>query len=140
MGKEKILLSDIISYTRLRVGMFYAHALRSAVVAAVAVGCAASRPDHFTGTLQPQGGACDPPSRAWLTLTDTHVHFTPREGVITLDGSLAADGTMQADAIANGMDHTPYRQSFTGRLIGDQVTGTYITPRCRYAVTLSAPH
>ena len=135
MGKEKILLSGIMSYTPVATHVFSALCLGFAALAAC---CAAVPPDHFAGVLQPQAGTCDPPSRAALILSDSHVLFTPREGIISLDGTLAADGTIRAAAVSNGMDRTPYRQTFIGSLIGAKVTGSYTTPRCRYVVTLTA--
>jgi hypothetical protein len=135
MGKEKILFNDIISYTPTRRRAFMALGLSFAALAAA---CAAGPPDHFAGLLQPQAGTCDPPSRAELNLNNSRVLFTPREGIISLEGALAADGTIRATAVSNGMDRTPYGQTFIGSLTGEKVTGSYTTPRCRYAVTLSA--
>ena len=135
MGKEKILLNGIISYTPPRRRRLTAPSLGFAALAAA---CAAGPPDHFADLLQPQAGTCDPPSRAELILNNSHVLFTPREGIISLDGMLAADGTIRAAIVTNGMDHTPYRQTFIGSLIGDKATGSYTTPRCRYVVTLTA--
>lgn len=136
MGKEKSLIDGIKSYTHI---FFSSLTAASLTLAAFAVGCAAGRPDHFVGLLQPQAGTCDPPSRAELILDGSHVSFTPREGIISLDGALAADGSLNATATSNGMDHAPYRQTFIGKLAGDRVTGTYTTPRCRYSANLSAP-
>jgi hypothetical protein len=137
MGKENFLTSGIISYSRHRRPTFVAYSLCCIAVAVGIIGCAANRPGRFSGVLQPAAGTCDPAGSAFLTLDDTRIHFTPREGVITLDGTLVADGTIHADAISNGMDHAPYHQSFIGRLVGDQINGTYTTPRCNYTVTLS---
>src|SRR5271163_2128113 len=136
MGKEKIHLDSILSYLPADPRALTALCL---CIAALAAGCAAGPPDHFAGLLQPQAGTCDPPGRAELILNESHVLFTPREGIIALDGTLAADGTIRASTVSNGMDHTPYRQTFNGQLTGDKVTGSYTTPRCRYAVTLTAP-
>jgi len=135
MGKENFHVDGIISYTAIR---FRARAALSLSFAALVASCATGRPDHFAGSLQPQAGTCDPPSRAALTLNDAHVVFTPHEGVVALDGVLAADGSIRATTLSNGMDRTPYRQTFVGSLAGDRVTGSYTTPRCRYTVTLTA--
>jgi hypothetical protein len=135
MGKEKILQNDNISYILL--GRLAPAVIRLGF-AALAAGCAVGRPDRFAGPLQPQAGTCDPPSRAELILNDSHVLFTPREGVISLEGALAADGTISANATSSGMDRTPYHQTFIGNLTGDRVTGTYSTQRCRYLATLAA--
>jgi hypothetical protein len=136
MGKEKNHQNGIISYMRVWPP---AIAALSLTMVAFAAGCAAGRPDHFAGLLQPQTGTCDPPGLAELILHDTHVLFTPHEGIISLTGVLAADGSIRASVTASGMDHTPYRQTFVGNLAGDRVIGTYITPRCRYLVNLAAP-
>ena len=135
MGKEKSLLNNIKSY--LGAGRT-ARAAVCLTFAAFAAGCASGRPDHFAGPLQPQAGTCDPPARAELTLKGSHVLFSPREGILSLDGGLAADGTISATATTNGMNHTPYRQTFIGSLSGDHVTGTFTTPRCHYSVSLAA--
>ena len=135
MGKEKILLAGIISYMRL---CPLALASISLSFAAFAAGCAASRMDHFAGLLVPEAGTCDPPSRAELTLNGSRVLFTPREGIISLEGVIAADGAIRAGAMSNGMDHAPYRQAFVGNLTGRLVIGTFTTPRCRYIANLTA--
>jgi hypothetical protein len=138
MGKEKNHLKCILSYTAARACAFAVLGAAITAVGGLIASCAAERPDHFAGVLQPQAGTCDPPGRAKLVLNGSHVLFTPREGIIILDGAVAADGTIRATATSNGMDRTPYRQTFTGNLAGDRVSGSYMTPRCRYTVTLMA--
>jgi hypothetical protein len=135
MGKEKILSKRIKSYLDIGPPKLAAMGL---TLAAFTAGCGANRPDHFAGPLQPLSGTCDPPGRGALVLNGSHVLFTPREGIVTLDGALAPDGSITASATSTGMDHTPYRQTFAGNLAGDRVTGTLTTPRCRYSVDLAA--
>jgi hypothetical protein len=135
MGKQKILPMGLISATRRNL---IAPAIGTLLLVAL-TGCAGSQPDRFVGMLQPDSGTCDLPARAVLTINDRYVHFTPHEGVVTLDGTITADGSIHITATLTGLDHRPYPHSVTARVAGRTVTGIYQSPRCRYRFTLSAP-
>jgi len=90
----------------------------------------------YAGTLAPVGGTCDTGTRATLQRHGSVIQFAPQDGVLTLDGTVNSAGQIVAAQQTLGMDRKPYRLSFTGQVTGDNVTGTYVTPRCRYEATL----
>lgn len=137
MGKQKILARGIFSCER-ALPACRAVAIAALIVTAACACSGGGRIATFTGPIKPLAGTCNPPARAYLALNAPYVHFTPWEGVLTLDGTLAPDGTIQATAVTTGLDHVPYHQVLYASLAGDRITGTYITPRCRYQVALSA--
>jgi hypothetical protein len=101
-------------------------------------GCAGEDRMTYGGDLTPTSGSCEPTGRAMLTRHGRYVQFTPREGVLILDGQIAPDGQVTASLDTHGADRKPYHLTLRAQLTANQVTGTYTTPRCRYAVSLSA--
>jgi hypothetical protein len=75
---------------------------------------------NYAGELRPVAGTCDPASQAVLTLRGTAIVFAPAAAQLTL-----------SDA-----NKHPYRLAFQATLAGNDIIGTYSTPRCRYAVKL----
>jgi hypothetical protein len=100
-------------------------------------GCAGDDRFTYAGDLTPTSGSCEPPGRAMLIRHGRYVQFTPRQGVLILDGQIAPDGQVTASLDTQGADRKPYHLILRAQLAANQVTGTYITPRCRYAVSLS---
>ncbi len=131
MGKKKIQGRWKKSYT----WIFPPAALFAAACLAA---CAGGDPGPFAGSLRPTAGTCDPPGRAVLTIADSYVHFTPREGVITLDGRIAPNGAIEAQLASTTPDRHPYTLRCSGQMKGDKVTGTFVTPRCTYEANLSS--
>ncbi len=131
LGKEKMHESGYLSYRR-------AGAWKTATLALLlaALGRCGSDVQTFAGQLQPLSGTCDVANRATLQRHGAIVQFTPQDGVLTLDGTLSTSGEISAAQQTLGMDRKPYRLSFTGQLAGTSITGQYVTPRCRYHVTL----
>jgi hypothetical protein len=100
--------------------------------------CANGPPGTFTGSLTPLAGTCDATNRATLTRHHDTVLFTPQDGVLILEGTVAPGGAINASVQTTGMDRKPYRVLFSGTLTNDTITGTYVTTRCRYGVALHA--
>ena len=86
-------------------------------------------------TPMPEVPGC-PAGRATLVGNGGAVLFTPNEGTLSLDGSLAPGGTITAASTRIGADKKEYATRFAARLDGDRIAGTYTTPRCKYAVVL----
>jgi hypothetical protein len=109
-----------------------------AALAAVSglVGCGAEQAS-FAGDLTPIAGACDAASRALLVKRGRYLQFAPREGVLVLDGAVGADGKLAATLKTQGADRKPYALSFTATLAGREISGEFVTPRCRYSVHLN---
>jgi hypothetical protein len=128
LGKEKMLRSGFLSYTR-----HYAGLLSCGIVSA---GCSTDLPRKYVGDLQPVAGTCDNGNRAILTRTGYSILFEPQEGVIMLNGKLSESGAVAASIEVPGVNHVGYRLAFTGHLDGDRILGTYVTLHCRYQVTL----
>jgi hypothetical protein len=104
---------------------------------AALAGCSANQPVTYAGDLTPTAGTCDPPARAVLIRRGHYVQFTPRQGVLILDGQVAPGGRISAEADRPGADGKPYRLLLQAALAGPAITGSYVTPRCRYAVKLA---
>lgn len=102
----------------------------------ILAGCAGEERVTYAGDLTPKSGTCDPPGRAMLSRHGRYVQFTPRQGVLILDGQVTPDGQVTASLDTPGADPKPYHLSLTAQLTANTVTGTYTTPRCRYAVSL----
>jgi hypothetical protein len=112
--------------------------MRRFVILLPAFACACSAPTlNYAGTLRPVAGTCDAQSQAVLTRRDTTILFAPAAGTLTLHGRLNDQKTLAAVLTLQDPNKQPYRLVFQGRLDGNHVSGTYVTPRCHYAVDLS---
>ena len=100
--------------------------------------CAGGPPTAYVGKLTPLAGTCDVLNRATVNRNGETVQFTPQEGVTVLEGTISRSGAIAASAQTMGMNRQPYRLAFTGVLHGQTMSGTYVTPRCRYSVLLQA--
>ena len=74
--------------------------------------------------------------RATLVGNRGAVLFTPNEGTLSLDGSVAPGGAIEAEYARTGVDKKEYVAQFAARMDGDRIAGTYTTPGCKYAVAL----
>ncbi len=95
------------------------------------------RTQVFAGPQRPVAGACDPATRATLTRRGSAITVSPADGTLTLDGTITGTSISAATTLT-GADKKPYPITFTGELAGSRIEGTLATPRCRYALTLSA--
>jgi hypothetical protein len=131
LGKEKMQRRRLLSYAQQAPGLvaFLATALLAA--------CATGLPSKFVGTLLPVAGSCDEGNRAVVTRAGSSIMFLPQDGVLVLDGRLSDNGEVSASVAVRGINHVPYRLVFTGKVRENQIVGTYVTPRCRYNVTLA---
>jgi len=103
---------------------------------AILAACTSGLPSRFVGDLLPVAGSCDKGHRAVLTRAGSSITFLPQDGVLALDGQLSGNGEMSASLNLRGMNHAPYRLVFSGKVLENRIIGTYVTPRCRYNVTL----
>ncbi len=108
--------------------------LPALLVLAACTGLAETR--TYAGPQRPIAGACDPASHATLTRRGTSIVLAPNDGTLTLQGMLAGS-ELSASTTLTGADKHPYRLTFAGQLAGTQITGTLVTPRCRYALNLA---
>lgn len=107
--------------------------IASAVLVLVAVGCSGSGP--LTGRWR--GSIGDPcPGTALLQTGHGQAVFVRDDGAQALKGSVGPDGTVTARLQTQGADKKGFAQSFTGKIQGDTVSGTYGSPRCTAPVTL----
>ncbi len=107
------------------------------VLGAALAGCANEPPTRYAGSLVPLSGTCDATTRTLLVRHASSVEFVPQDGVLILRGAVDAAGNIKAAQDMRGATQGPYRLTFTGKLAADKVTGTYVTPRCRYGVKLA---
>ncbi len=119
-----------------RLNLFSQASLIPLMILPLLAGCAGEERVTYAGELSPKSGTCDPPGRAMLIRHGRYVQFTPRQGVLILDGQIAPDGQVTASLDTQGADRKPYHLTLQAQLTTNLVTGTYITPSCRYAVAL----
>lgn len=129
MGKEKIRQIGVLSHPLVL-------ALVCAVLAVQIASCSADPTRTYTGSLVPRAGACDVSTRAVLLRNKSRVQFVPKDGVIVLEGTLVGIDIVASHQLID-MNHTPYSLRFTGQMRGDHITGSYVTPRCRYDIDLA---
>ena len=98
--------------------------------------CAGTRMDAYFGTTIPQTGVCDPPQAASLTIRREQVRFAPTQGVLVLSGSIAPDGAIKAVLTIPDINRKPTLYRLEAHLTGNDITGSYITPRCTSMVSL----
>jgi hypothetical protein len=90
---------------------------------------------NYVGIMRPVAGTCDPQSEASLTLRGSEIVFAPASGTIFLRGQLTGQTAAAALSLTDP-NKRAYPLTFDGTKIGKNISGTYITPRCRYAVVL----
>lgn len=92
---------------------------------------------RWVGRLTPLAGTCEQASDAVLVVSPRSATFSPNNGTLLLRGHADASGHVTADLRTLGMNHQPYVLSFEGTARDGQITGTYLTPRCRASVILA---
>lgn len=75
-------------------------------------------------------------SRPVVQLHDGQALFIPDEATWSLQGTASPAGTLQAERTGQGANKQPYPTRFTANWTAQNITGTYTTPRCTYAVQL----
>lgn len=90
-----------------------------------------------TATPDPARPGCAA-SRPSLIVIRGAALFTPDEGTVTLQGKIGPDGSLTAERTGIGANKQPYISQFTAKPSESGWTGTYTTPRCAFAVVLSA--
>ena len=106
---------------------------------AVLAGCAGVLPGstvRYTGHIVPEG-TCGAESPATLVVRGGRFDFTPTDGVLLIAGTVAEDGTVAGQLITPGVDRKPFAMKLAAKIVGAEVTGSYITPRCRFTVALN---
>ncbi len=98
-----------------------------------------ARETRYTGSVTPTG-ACGEASRGTLTAQGKSFAFTPSDGVILMRGDIAPDGTAQARLTTTGADKKPFVMTLSAKISGDQIDGSYVTPRCVFTVSLTRSH
>jgi hypothetical protein len=97
--------------------------------------CALSRTVNYAGSLNPESGLCDPPTRATLTLRQDKIIFAPAEGTLQLQGEITGNA-LTAELNLLDANKRPYWLMFQGVRTGSVIEGVYKTPRCTYATKL----
>ncbi len=113
--------------------------MRAMAVLLALAGCAGVLPGadaRYTGHIVPES-ACGTEAPATLVVRRSRFTFTPTDGVLLIAGDMAGDGTLAGQLTTPGVDHKPFTMTFAARIAGTEVSGTYVTPRCRFRVTLS---
>ena len=112
--------------------------MRTALLVVTLAGCASVLPGaevRYSGVSSPQA-PCGVASPATLVVRRLGFSFAPTSGVLLIPGDVAADGTLTGSLSTVGMDRKPFTMTFGAKIVGAEVSGTYITPRCRFDVAL----
>ena len=110
---------------------------RLPLLAALLLAACASGPRPPSGRWLGQVGApC--PGTALLQAGHGEAAFVRDDGAQVLRGAIALDGAVNARVETPGVNKKGFVQTFTGRVQGDQASGTYSSPRCTAPVTLHA--
>ena len=116
------------------------HFMRRLTLLLLLAACASpttSTDGEWFGDMTPdQASASCPPGRASLVSRRASALFTPNEGTQTLNGTITPEGTITATRSTTGADKKPYAVTLAARMADGSITGTFVTPRCRYAVRL----
>ncbi len=105
-------------------------------LAVLPAACAGTVTEGYYGAVTPQAGVCDAAHAASLTIRQDHVRFAPTQGVLVLAGSIAPDGEINASLTLPDVNRKPTQYRLKARLAGDEITGSYVTPRCTSAISL----
>jgi hypothetical protein len=96
-----------------------------------------SHETRYVGTATPEA-ACGAASPATLTTAKGRFTLAPDDGTLLLSGDVGADGALLATLTTPGADRKPFVMRFNGRMNAQTVQGRYVTPRCAFAVSLTA--
>ncbi len=113
--------------------------MRAMLLALALTGCAEMLPGtdaRYTGRVVPES-ACGTEAPATLVVRRSRFTFTPTDGVLLITGDVAPDGTLAGQLTTPGVDRKPFTMTLAARIAATEVDGTYVTPRCRFRVTLS---
>jgi hypothetical protein len=109
--------------------------MRLFLLALLPLAACAAATQNYAGDVRPIAGTCDPASQAVLTIRNRSIIFAPASGTTLLRGERSGQSTNASLTLTDPNKH-PYQLTFQGTLEGDTITGTYTTPRCRYAAAL----
>jgi hypothetical protein len=101
-------------------------------------GCAAGKVAHevrYTGALPGCGLTA-----ATLTRLASGFSFTPGDGVLTIQGTVAADGSFAGTLNTQPPTKPPFPLTVRGQFEGERATLDYSTPRCHDSATLARVH
>ncbi len=102
----------------------------------VLAGCALGEPSaRYTGTLAACGLAA-----ATLVRIDNKFAFSPGDGALTVEGTVAANGGFAGTLNTQPPDKAPFVLSVRGRILGEMATVDYTTPRCRASAQFNLVH
>jgi len=114
--------------------------MRALIPLLLLAACATSTTPNgrYVGTATPNAASelCKT-GRAILQLHDGQALFIPDEATWSLPGTVSPAGTLQAERTGQGANKKPYPTRFAGTWTLQNVSGTYTTPRCTYAIQLA---
>jgi hypothetical protein len=87
---------------------------------------------RYTGAL-PGCGLAD----STLVRQGPQFTFTPGDGVLTIEGTVAADGSFTGALNTQGVGKPPFLLQVQGKLQDEQARVDYVTPRCRASATFA---
>ncbi len=104
---------------------------------ALALAACDVRPTHPFGRWAGRVG--DPcPGTALLDARRGEAVFVRDDGAQVLRGTATPEGQVSTRVETPGVEKKGFIQTFIGQIKGDEVTGTYTSPRCTAPVTMHA--
>jgi hypothetical protein len=106
---------------------------------ALLLGACGSREARYTGTMTPES-ACGATEHATLMVVEGNASFAANDGAVVVPATVAPDGKLAGQLVLTGGDKKPFPLALDGMVTQDAATGTYTTPRCRFALSLKRVH
>jgi hypothetical protein len=106
---------------------------------AVLLGACASREARYAGVMTPQS-ACGATEHATLMVVEGKASFAANDGAVVVPATVAPDGKLAGQLVLTGGDKKPFPLTLEGTVTDDAATGSYMTPRCRFALSLKRVH
>jgi len=70
-------------------------------------------------------------------VTGTQASFVANDGAVILPARVDPDGRLSGQLVIAGGDKKPFPLRLEGLVTADTASGTYATPRCRFALSLT---
>jgi hypothetical protein len=98
-----------------------------------------AREARYTGTMTPES-ACGATEHATLVVATGTASFAANDGAVVVPATVAPDGKLAGQLVLTGGDKKPFPLTLEGTVTQDTATGSYTTPRCRFALSLKRVH
>jgi hypothetical protein len=98
-------------------------------------GACASHEVRYSGAMTPES-ACGAAEHATLMVIEGNASFAANDGAVVVPATVAPGGKLTGSLVLTGGDKKPFPLTLDGVVTEQSATGTYSTPRCRFALSL----